>query len=153
MDNRYGPPRFTWYGAPRTPGSSDPNMRVSDAERQEMADTLSKHYAEGRLDEGEFRTRLDKAMSAKTNSDLNGLLYDLPRVAAQPVPVKRPGLARRFVWGMSVFVFVVIALGIVSALFTPHIPWIFLIVIIGFLIARRHGFHHNHNHHPRTESY
>ena len=40
-------------------------MRVSDAERNEVAEQLSKHYADGRLDAAEFKERLDQAMSAK----------------------------------------------------------------------------------------
>jgi hypothetical protein len=53
-------------------------MRVSDAERAEVADRLSKHYGDGRLDQAEFNERLDQAMSAKTQSDLHGLFADLP---------------------------------------------------------------------------
>ena len=51
-----------------------PQMRVSDAERHEIADILSKHFADGRLDDVEFNERLDKAMRAKTRGDLAGLL-------------------------------------------------------------------------------
>lgn len=65
MGTQCGPPLLNWYGGPRRTASSDPNMRVSDAERAEMADTLSKHYADGRLDDAEFKMRLDRAMAAK----------------------------------------------------------------------------------------
>ena len=56
----------------------DPNIRVSHAERTEVADRLSKHYGDGRLDEEEFNERLDRAMKAKTRADLDGLFDDLP---------------------------------------------------------------------------
>ena len=56
----------------------DPNIRVSHAERTEVADRLSKHYGDGRLDEEEFNERLDRAMKAKTRADLDGLFNDLP---------------------------------------------------------------------------
>src|SRR5579859_8244809 len=56
----------------------DPNMRVSHAERTEVADRLAKHYGDGRLDEEEFNERLDRAMKAKTQADLHGLFADLP---------------------------------------------------------------------------
>ena len=70
---------------PPGPGSSrasyaDPNMRISDAERTEVADRLSLHYGDGRLDQEEFDRRLHQAMSAVTQADLNGLFADLPEL-------------------------------------------------------------------------
>ncbi len=56
----------------------DASLRASDDERNAVADKLSRHYAEGRLDEVEFKNRLDIAMSATTRGDLNGLFGDLP---------------------------------------------------------------------------
>ena len=58
--------------------SANPQMRISDADRAEVADRLSKHYSDGRLDQAEFNERLDRAMNAKTQADLNGLFADLP---------------------------------------------------------------------------
>jgi hypothetical protein len=60
------------------PGSSDQHIRVSDAERAEVADRLGVHYSDGRLDRAEFDDRVTRAMSAKTRADLNGLFDDLP---------------------------------------------------------------------------
>lgn len=54
------------------------NMRVSDAERAEVADLLGRHYSDGRLDKQEFDERVARAMSAKTRGDLDGLFDDLP---------------------------------------------------------------------------
>ncbi|HEY2315597.1 MAG TPA: DUF1707 domain-containing protein [Streptosporangiaceae bacterium] len=54
------------------------DMRVGDAERADIADRLSRHFSDGRLDEAEFGERLDRAMRAKTMADLSGLLSDLP---------------------------------------------------------------------------
>jgi hypothetical protein len=59
------------------PGSDD-HMRVSDAERQAVADRLAEHFASGRLDQAEFDERSTRAMNAKTRADLNGLFDDLP---------------------------------------------------------------------------
>jgi Flp pilus assembly protein TadB len=53
-------------------------VRASDAERSEVAERLSKHYQDGRLDQTEFNERLDRAMNAKTRADFHGLFYDLP---------------------------------------------------------------------------
>ena len=54
------------------------DVRASDAERTEVADRLSKHYSDGRLDQTEFNERLDRAMNAKTRADFHGLFFDLP---------------------------------------------------------------------------
>jgi hypothetical protein len=56
----------------------NPGMRISDAERTEVADRLSRHYSDGRLDQEEFSKRLDQAMNATTQADLGGLFADLP---------------------------------------------------------------------------
>jgi hypothetical protein len=61
-------------------------MRVSDADRAEIADRLAKHYSDGRLDQAEFDQRLDQAMRAKTRADLMGLLTDLPEDRPQGGP-------------------------------------------------------------------
>src|SRR5262252_9902291 len=71
----------------RRAAQEDPNMRVSNAERTEVADRLSKHYGDGRLDEEEFNERLDRAMKAKTQADLHGLFADLPD---SPPEMSRP---------------------------------------------------------------
>jgi hypothetical protein len=62
------------FGGP----AADQHMRVSDAERQEVADRLAEHFASGRLDQAEFDERISRAMSAKTRADLSGLFDDLP---------------------------------------------------------------------------
>jgi hypothetical protein len=57
---------------------SDQHIRVSDAERNAVAELLGRHYADGRLDQGEFDERLGQTMAAKTRGDLTGLFNDLP---------------------------------------------------------------------------
>src|SRR6202044_643253 len=57
---------------------SDQHIRVSDAERGEVAELLGQHYADGRLDQGEFDDRVTRTMAAKTRGDLTGLFDDLP---------------------------------------------------------------------------
>ena len=56
----------------------DQHIRVSDAERQAVADRLAEHFGDGRLDQAEFDERVGRAMNAKTRADLNGLFDDLP---------------------------------------------------------------------------
>jgi Domain of unknown function (DUF1707) len=57
---------------------SDQHIRVSDAERNSVAELLGQHYADGRLDQAEFDDRVSRTMAAKTRGDLTGLFDDLP---------------------------------------------------------------------------
>ena len=71
---------------------ADATMRVSDAERAEVADQLAQHYGDGRLDQAELDERLGRAMGAKTQADLAGITADLPHL--DPRPGSRPPAPR-----------------------------------------------------------
>jgi hypothetical protein len=108
---------------------------------------LARHYGDGRLDDSEFKERIDRAMSAKTRSDLSGLTTDLPRFDA-PGP---PPVPHRRRWPIVAVVLVAaLTVSAVSAPFyAPHVPWL-IILIVGALVLRRfsgHSFHHRHHHH------
>ena len=128
---------YRWFTVRRS--GSDTTMRVSNDERSKVADTLSKHYSEGRLDDGEFKERVERALGAKTRGDLDGLMADLPRTEEQP---RR---AHRFRHLVAAAVFVLLALSAISMLTPPHFPWLIL-VVIALLFARRVGWHHHHHH-------
>jgi hypothetical protein len=167
MSAPYGPP---WGGPPWGRGSSyrrasqgDPGMRVSHDERTQVADRLSKHYGDGRLDEEEFNERLDRAMKAKTRADLEGLFDDLPgdeppRPPAGPPapPVPRPPRRHSSVPRIVFLVFVaIVAIMVGQALAGPlfafpfhvvhpwgwgfHVPWLLigLVVFLWWRFARR----------------
>jgi uncharacterized membrane protein YccC len=146
MDS-YGPPHFNWYGGPRRATAQNPNMRVSDAERTEMADILSKHYADGRLDEAEFKAQLDRAMSAKTRADLSGLLDDLPPLHPEAPPRPKHLMARRLWWAISAFAVVFVGFALLSAVSWPHFPWALVFIFFVILMFRRSGRWHHHRHH------
>lgn len=119
------------------PAGPGPDMRVSDSERTEVADRLSKHYGDGRLDETEFHERLDRAMSAKTQSDLRGLLDDLPgseppRRAAKP-PRQRGSLGRLLLLALLL----VIAVAVGQSLLHMYLLWI--LVALGVFIWFRYN--------------
>jgi hypothetical protein len=59
---------------------ADQHLRVSDTERNAVAELLGQHYADGRLDQAEFDERVSRAMAAKTRGDLEGLFDDLPEL-------------------------------------------------------------------------
>lgn len=125
----------------------DPSLRVGDAERNEAAEALSQHFSDGRLDQGELKERLDRAMSAKTGADLSGLMADLPPLpgrqgAAMPVPPRRRGAGT---W----LLVTVVALALLSApwhagpwgaghhwMWFPPFPWL-LFAGIAVLVWRR----------------
>ena len=70
------------------------NIRVSDADRERVADRLREHYAEGRLTSDELDERITSTLNAKTYRDLRAVMTDLPegqQMAAQPGPAgQRP---------------------------------------------------------------
>jgi hypothetical protein len=113
-----------WFTDP----ASDQHMRVSDAERQAVADRLAEHFSSGRLDQAEFDERVGRAMSAKTRADLNGLFDDLPETGAPAATDPSAGQLRRRrhpVLLAALIVFVAIA--------AAHVVWPLL--WIGFLVA------------------
>jgi hypothetical protein len=130
-------------------------MRVSDAERSEVADHLSKHYGDGRLDEAEFNRRLDLAMHATIQSDLDGLFADLPGggppgLQHDPAPGPqgpgsqspaapgggrarrggRPGRPLSLRRVASLALLVVITIVVAHALAHLFIPWVLIAVLI-----------------------
>jgi Flp pilus assembly protein TadB len=115
-------------------------MRVSDAERQEVADQLSRHYADGRLDQAEFDRRLEQAMNAKTRADLDGLLTDLPGGEPPEPPAagqRHDGRRRRHQRSVVILLATIaIVVFISNALHGLWIPWL-LIALVAFLLLRR----------------
>jgi Domain of unknown function (DUF1707) len=55
-----------------------PAPRIGDAERDRAVGYLQEHMAQGRLDGAEFDERLTRALSARTEADLQPLFADLP---------------------------------------------------------------------------
>ncbi|MGH9110442.1 MAG: DUF1707 SHOCT-like domain-containing protein [Acidimicrobiales bacterium] len=133
-----------WAGIPGYAGRSargapDPQLRIGDAERNAVADALSQHYSEGRLDDGELKERLDRATGAKTRADLGGLLADLPPLAPAPPPVAAEHRHRWApVWAVALVVLVLFSLPwtYLPGPWHPRVPWL-LVGLVAFLMARR----------------
>jgi len=115
-----GEPRRT--GRPRaTRRDTRPDLRVSDAERDAVVTELGEHFQQGRLDQAEFDERVTKALAAKTESDLDGLLADLPAVREAAVAPQPVTWARRLpVLVPLLFAAVLIAGSLAGG---PHHPW------------------------------
>ncbi|HVB46413.1 MAG TPA: DUF1707 domain-containing protein [Streptosporangiaceae bacterium] len=125
------------YRRPFRYGNSD--MRVSDAERSDVADQLSKHYSDGRLDQAEFNERLERAMNAKTRADFHGLFTDLPDEPAEPAPGAQRAAAiirprRRYPLPRILFLALVVVIAAVATRPLLHsvFPWL-LIAVVAFL--------------------
>jgi hypothetical protein len=60
------------------PVTSSGDVRVSNAEREEVIERLHRHAAEGRLTLDEFEERVDEVYAAKTGAQLRATLRELP---------------------------------------------------------------------------
>jgi hypothetical protein len=136
----------------RRGGYAHRDLRVSDAERAEVADRLSKHYSDGRLDQAEFDERVDQAMRAKTQSDLSGLFDDLPGPEeAEPAqtqkgskaPLRRDGRPHHHRHLLPVVLMIVAAFTVARALAQIYVPWL-LIGLIAALWLVYGPWHHHH---------
>lgn len=147
MERPGGPPWYAWQGPAARPRTEAPQMRVSDAERHEIADQLGTHYAEGRLDENEFKERLDAAMRAKTYGDLAGLTGDLPTLAPPPPP---PAPARRPLRMAELALLTLVALSMAGLAVATHgaslfFGFLFFMLLRGSRYNRRVRHHHHHD--------
>jgi hypothetical protein len=57
-------------------------MRVSDSDREQVAERLREHFAAGRLTSEELDERVDAALNAKTVGELRAVMADLPEPGA-----------------------------------------------------------------------
>jgi len=132
---------------------NDQHLRVSDAERSEVADRLAQHFAEGRLDQAEYDERVSRAMSAKTRADLNGLFDDLPGTGApadSSAPAgsaagpmyrrRRHGPLRAILLIFLVLAGISVAGHIVSSVFFWWFsPWWIILLLVILIAARATG--------------
>jgi hypothetical protein len=71
---------------------STEQLRVGDAERDEVTTALHEHFAQGRLTREELDERLTATLSARTVGDLRAVTRDLPgALAATGHPTPAPG--------------------------------------------------------------
>jgi hypothetical protein len=78
---------------PRPGQPADPSaLRISDAERHQVAEILREAAGEGRIDLDELDQRLEATYAARTYADLVPITFDLPahRPAAHPAPPPQP---------------------------------------------------------------
>ncbi len=126
------------------------NMRISDAERQEVADRLRDALGEGRLELSEFDERVQSAYQAKTYRELTPLTADLPS-APMPLSIARrnggpvtAAEASRRAAALLSMVFVFIALGVLVSVASGGtvLPFWPLFIFAFWGLSRRAG-HYN----------
>jgi hypothetical protein len=110
-----------------------PELRLSDADRDDAIAQLSEHYAAGRLDKDEFDERSDAVWTARTRGDLAPVFVDLAPVRRERPSYSGPRWRRG--WFRPPFVpvlFVLIALTVVT-----HVPFVLLAFAGWFLFVGR----------------
>ncbi len=147
------PPWTAGYHSRRR-GGLNPDLRVSDAERADVADRLSKHYGDGRLDQSEFNERMERAMSAKTVGDFSGLFSDLPDLTepgdTTPVPATRPQ-CRSFMSRIILLILIIVAAAVVGhALIHSFFPWVLLALAVFLWLRYSPRQHHRRHDHTNT---
>ncbi len=68
-----------WSGLPEPRPVERPALRIGDAERDRAVAALGEHFAAGRLTREELDQRVDQAITARVDADLEPLFVDLPR--------------------------------------------------------------------------
>jgi hypothetical protein len=93
-----------------TTQAAGPDLRVSDKERDAVAEELARHLQDGRLDAAEFDERVGQAMAARTRRDLDRPLADLPRRPPEQPPAPRGAGRLAAVWPFPLAPIAVVAL-------------------------------------------
>lgn len=122
-------------------------VRIGDAERDRAIASLGDHFAAGRLTAEEFDQRMDQALKARFNEDLEPLFADLPRTVEPDVQsnsTRQPDL--HLAWSAMLWlaplivIFAVVAAVVLSA---PWLVWVFLwVFLITGLFRRRRRYYY-----------
>jgi uncharacterized protein DUF1707 len=86
-------------------------MRASDADREQMVDTLKAAFVQGRLTKDDFDARIGRTLASRTYAELATITADIPaRPAVDRLPQRPPGrppqrqMSNALRWGVSGFV-------------------------------------------------
>jgi hypothetical protein len=121
-------------------------LRIGDAERDRAIAALGDHFAAGRLNAEEFEQRVDQAIKARFNEDLEPLFADLPRAVEPNMESKSDHRSdARVAWSPIVwFAPLIVICAVLAAviLSAPWLVWMFLwaFLITGFFRHRRRHF-------------
>lgn len=68
------------------PSQYQPHQRFTETDREKIAGRLRDAFADGRLDQPEFSSRLDQLYAVQTYGELEPLVRDLPAVRTYETP-------------------------------------------------------------------
>ena len=94
-------------------------MRAADADRDRVVGILNTAYSEGRLSKDEYDARLESALSARTYSDLDQIVADLPAARTAMVPPVASDTAVTPVAGINGLAIASLACGLAQFVFGP----------------------------------
>jgi len=134
--------------------SQKTQLRIGDTERDRAVAALGDHFAAGRLTNEEFEQRMEQAIKARFNDDLEPLFVDLPHTVEPHVEPKSqqhsdiPLAWAAMFWLAPLFVITAVVAAVV--LTAPWLVWIFLwmFLITGLVrhrrryVGPRHYYHH-----------
>ena len=127
-------------------------VRIGDTERDRAVSALGDHFAAGRLTREEFDGRVDQAMAARFDRDLQPLFVDLPRT--EPVPSQPAGPPQRVHagWLLLLWWLPLILVGTVVVMLLLGAPWLIWafcwVLLVSAFWGRRRPHHRHHHHHP-----
>ena len=133
----------TPYGPMDSRPSQKTQLRIGDAERDRAVAALGDHFAAGRLTNEEFEQRMEQAIKARFNDDLEPLFVDLPRTVephVEPKPQQHADIPLAWAamfWLAPLFVITAVVAAVVLS--APWLVWIFLwmFMITGLFRHRR----------------
>jgi hypothetical protein len=133
--------------------SQKTQIRIGDAERDRAVAALGDHFAAGRLSNDEFEQRMEQAIKARFNDDLEPLFVDLPRTVEPHVEPKSqqhsdiPLAWAAMFWLAPLFVITAVVAAVVLS--APWLVWIFLwmFLITGLFRRRRRYVGPRHYYH------
>ena len=103
----------------------DYNLRIGDAERDAAMAQLREHFVAGRLTFDELTERIDAALTAKTQRQIDSLMADLPRpprvTRNEAPPIPAPDAGRSLVFAMLLFALATWIL--IMAWMSRHAAW------------------------------
>ena len=120
----------TPYGPMDSRPSQKTQIRIGDTERDRAVAALGDHFAAGRLTNEEFEQRMEQAIKARFNDDLEPLFVDLPRTVEPHVEPKSqqhadiPLAWAAMFWLAPLFVITAVVAAVVLS--APWLVWIFL---------------------------
>lgn len=119
----------------------DESLRAGDRDRDQVAEALREHYAQGRLTVEEFDERVTAATSAKTMGELRTLTTDLPALPDAAEPQKRAWTPKQMRWiaagGVVAAAVVVALLAVFGQIFLAVPAWLVILVVVRLLHGRR----------------